>query len=244
MQTAKFILNLSKYFLNKFAIFDKSLFSNLPHFTNDSNSDRFQSVDNLSSDRRDFLSNLKRIDNDDGRTRNVYMLSDQLVIKVAKNIDGIDANKNEFECYQKGSSDLLPKVHEASDDFSWIISDYAKRCDGFSEISDFFKVDNDIFLFLMSAREYVSSFQEVVADLLENKFEYTDEDVFFSLMRDYGITIDSRKKLESALKNPKIIELDELIQKLNLAPYELGDYFNWGKDNNGNIVIIDTGQIL
>jgi hypothetical protein len=180
---------------------------------------------------------------EDGRTRNVYMLSDQLVIKVAKNIDGIEANKNEFECYQKVPSDLLPKVHEASNDFSWIVSNYAKRCDGFSEISDFFKINNEIFLFLISAREYVSSFQEIVAELLDNNFEYTDEDAFFSLMRDYGISINSKKDLEAALKNSKMIQLDELIQKLNLAPYELGDYFNWGKENNGNIVIIDTGQI-
>ena len=126
MRNIESIFKLSKYFFAKFASFDKYLFSNLPNFTNQFNESRFQSVDNLSEERRNFLSGLKRIDNGDGRTRNVYMLSDQLVIKVAKNVDGIEANKNEFECYQKVPSDLLPKVHETSDDFSWIISDYAK----------------------------------------------------------------------------------------------------------------------
>lgn len=107
-------------------------------------------------------------------------------------------------------------------------------CKNNNEISSFFNIKTNVFFFLLSVRSYTNSFLEIIDELKLKKFDKNNfdfEDFVVDLMSNYGIDLSLKNDFENCIYNKKLLELDDLISRLKLDPYELCAYFNWEKQN-------------
>lgn len=59
-----------------------------------------------------------------GSSRMVFQIDDDKVLKLAKNAKGVAQNEEEESKYYAVFDDVLPRVYEASEDYSYIVSEY------------------------------------------------------------------------------------------------------------------------
>lgn len=259
MKQINFLLNKIDRFY-KLAInhdFDIKEFDSLPSFVNRTinfnilPSDSGNNNRRLSLERHKYLSKLQKIG--EGTTRSTYILSPKKAIKVADDIYGIEQNKIEYRILSSLSSDLLPKVYDRSDNYSWIIVELVRPLYNEDEIKNLTGIDGEDFLTIMLARNKFDSFK----DLINNRIKHYEDTVEDIKDPNYGWNVPEQHKLEYAneinniinrfkfyLNNHILDKIEKFIKQTNVNPWEFGHLQNLGKSISNNLVLLDVGKVL
>ena len=232
------LLDLSSVFY-KFAEFDKWYFDRLPTFK-----DHHNGYQTPSDERELYLEKNTKFLNE-GSGRKVYKLSDRSVLKVAIDRFGIIQNKVEYSILKRGNfSDLLPKVFDRSEDYSWIEVEFVTEVPG-NEISELSGVDPEDLVDLMASRMKYSSFENLILQRIRD----WNNEIKFKKLNPYDPEIEihfMKKNIErytSYLDNKFLKKSDELIKLFKLNAREFALISNYGKSSSGNLVFLDLGVL-
>lgn len=232
------LLDLSSVFY-KFAEFNKWDFDRLPIFKGHHNS--YQAP---SDERELYLEKNTKFLNE-GSGRKVYKLSDRSVLKVAIDRFGIIQNKVEYSILKRGNfSDLLPKIFDRSEDYSWIEVELVAEVSR-NEFFQLSEIDPEDLVDLMASRMKYSSFE----DLILHRIQDWNNEIKFKKLNPYDPEIEIyiiKKNIErytSYLDNKFLKKSDELIKLFKLNAREFSLIANYGKSNLGNLVFLDLGVL-
>jgi len=77
-----------------------------------------------------------------GSCRRVYNLNNGYVVKVARDIRGVEQNKNEYQIHSNCTSGFFAEITYVSEDFRLLVMARAKRIKKMRAVYSFYKVNN------------------------------------------------------------------------------------------------------
>lgn len=234
MANVDYILKLSEQFRKIINPFDIREFDSLPSF------DPTRNV-GISKEREKLLEQILFIGK--GGSRNTYALSTRKALKVAKDYRGLDGNRVEFESSLKYNSIWLPKVFRKAEDYSWIEVELVRPLNDKNEINDLIGIDGWWFNFILMTRNQEKSFIESIDFLIKRNEKSFIKNPSSVYKKHNDKIAEISLLLESYKSNKFLFDLDELITKANLYPYELSMIENLGKSTSGHLVLLDVGAI-
>jgi hypothetical protein len=101
------------------------------------NVEYFKTINNFSKRIKYCDQTLRRLGS--GSARTVYMINDNIVLKLAKNTKGIQQNSVEAQYENEWYFDnIITKIYETTEDNQWVISEFAKKLtpNRFKELTD------------------------------------------------------------------------------------------------------------
>jgi hypothetical protein len=188
----------------------------------------------------------------EGSFRAVYALPDNpnYVMKIADELwddaDTKDMNKQEAEIIGETYSDLLPKVYDVADDYSWIVVERVKPYGISSDkwIYDFFPIFAKFWKDNQNNVEFEwrnTSLEDFFGEYTESRRDEIREPNNSNLTYELGGE-KTREELESQLP-PLYKRFLEFIEQYGVEPIEIrGD--NVGIASDGRFVILDSGWDL
>jgi hypothetical protein len=163
----------------------------------------------------------------EGTTRIVYQLDDNNIIKIAKNIHGLQQNEYEYLAYQKFNQfNALRKIYYMDLNKNYLIGENINTIN----IKQFYN------LFNINYKEFIDNFAYLYHSKLNPKTICNNKIIInnhFNPNQDYINLIYS--------KFNNLIELFKVFKPLQLR--EILDIDNIGIDKNNNLTIIDYGWI-
>ena len=162
-----------------------------------------------------------------GSSRVVFQIDDDKVLKLAKNAKGIAQNQEEENRYHNMFDYVLPRVYEASDDFSFIIAEYVLP----SKEKDFKHITN---LSFDEFRDFLCA--------VYNNYAYRDKRINWTYS---DLRTNSDEFWDMVLENECLDAINDYLGNTNYD--DIGDLLNlgnWGlanRDGHATLVILDNG---
>lgn len=102
----------------------------------------------------------------EGSSRKVFDLNNGYVVKIAKNIAGVEQNRIEYMISEDDNSNLLAKVVQASNNYDFIIMRRARKVKDILDVWDYFNVTNkNEFLDLPELKRLKTNYNLLLNDL-------------------------------------------------------------------------------
>lgn len=182
--------------------------------------------------------NLKFIDS--GTQRAVFDIDGDYVLKLAMNLNGINANKTESNMNAQGLlRDLVPRVYISDPNYKWIIMDRIEpEKDEEKWFRDFFGSDINI--------DYIVHFA-INLSLFISRGNSINQSIELSLDKIesiFGSDLITPEVKEALLDAPLLHKLIRAVSEFGTDfSRVIGDlyYKNMGRDSQGNPIIIDWG---
>ncbi len=129
----------------------------------------------------------------EGSSRKVFDLNNGYVVKIAKNMAGIEQNKVEYIISNYDRSHLFAKVVQASSNYNFIIMRKARKINSIMDVCNYFNVSNKFkFFSLPQIRELKNKYDLILNDLTrESSWGIINGQV---VIINYGYTYEIKKK--------------------------------------------------
>ena len=102
----------------------------------------------------------------EGSSRKVYDLNNGYVVKIAKNMAGVEQNRIVYKISEEDNSEILARVVQASKRYNFIIMRKAKKVRNIYDIWDYFNVKNRMEFFnLPELKKLKSNYNLLLNDL-------------------------------------------------------------------------------
>ena len=128
-----------------------------------------------------------------GSGRTVYDLDNGQVVKEARNMRGIAQNFEEYRIALADRSNLFARVYDISDDYRFLIMDKAERIPDISFVWNYFCVESNEELFLISGLRFLSDQYDLLIGDLGRAVNWGKISGRPKII-DYGFTRQVRKK--------------------------------------------------
>ena len=123
----------------------------------------------------------------EGSSRKVYDLNNGHVVKIAKNMAGVEQNRIEYKISEEDNSEILARVVQASKRYNFIIMRKAKKVRNIYDIWDYFNVKNRMEFFNLPELKKLKSNYNLLLNYLNKKSSWGIIDGK-PVIIDYGFT--------------------------------------------------------
>ena len=175
-----------------------------------------------------------------GSSRDVFKISDDRVLKLAKNKEGILQNEEEYD-KSLSEAPFFAKIYQIDDDSKWLVMEYASKIKN-SLIKSLYGVSFDMISDSISLIfNNISSKEKIFIDI-DKKTENMFKDFIKWMKNEPTNTIHFSNKLGNLMKNILIYMKENRVRKADIMDWFTSD--NWGivkRNDDYEMVIIDMG---
>ena len=178
-----------------------------------------------------------------GSSRVTYVLNSRKALKVQYN-DFSNQNETEYETLSELNSQILPKVYDKADDYSWIEVELVRPLKSIEEFEQLSGINYaDYYLITSRARNLNTLFEYIEFKI--SQFEKNDPLAIFYLLggeyneKDYE---NVKNRWVRYRDNFFLKELNKLLQETTLRVNEFYNIENLGKNSDGQLVLLDLGS--
>lgn len=161
-----------------------------------------------------------------GGSRQTFILTSKLILKLAVNEKGLEQNKTEYEISQKFPN-ITAKVYKTGPEYYYIVSELVRPITNWDEFENLTKINWVVFRDIMSALAKTNS-ESLSTVVLSQK----------TLSQ---LTFLTAYQVKKFFKEPLVVSLFEVVKKGGLSIVDLQRVEHYGKTADGRIVLLDYG---